>query len=57
MRHEQPNKLKTIDLSSRKIERDRVAVVNFGVNERTSNRRSSSPANCTAKHDLKIEKM
>ena len=37
------NKLETIDLStSRKIERERVAVVNLRVNERRSNSRGSS---------------
>jgi hypothetical protein len=35
------NKLETIDLSSRKIERERVAVVNLRVNERRSNSRGS----------------
>jgi hypothetical protein len=35
-------KLKAIDLSSRKIEQERVAIINFGVDERGSNSRSSS---------------
>jgi hypothetical protein len=35
------NKLETIELSSRKIEQERVAVVNFRVNERRSNSRGS----------------
>ena len=39
------NKLKTVNLSSWKIEQKRVAVVNFGVNERSSNSRSSSMIN------------
>jgi hypothetical protein len=37
----QQNKLEIIDVSSRKIEQERVAVVNFGVNERSSNSRGS----------------
>ncbi len=36
------NKLKTIDLSCRKIKQERVAVVDFRVNERSSNSGSSS---------------
>ena len=35
------NKLETINLSSRKIEQERVAVVNLRVNERRSNSRGS----------------
>ena len=35
-------KLKTIDLSSRKIEEKRVAVINFGMNERCRDNRSCS---------------
>jgi len=36
------NKLETIDLSSRKIEQERVAVINFRVYERRSKCRGSS---------------
>ena len=39
------NKLKTINLSSWKVEQKRVAVADFGVNERSSNSTSSSAIN------------
>ena len=39
------NKLETVNLSGWKIEQKRIAVVNFGVNERSSNSRSSSMIN------------
>jgi len=41
-------KLKTIDLSSRKIEEKRVAVINFGMNERCGDSRSCSAIHSTA---------
>ena len=40
-------KLKTIDWSSRKIEEKRVAVINFGMNERRGDSRS-----CSAIHSI-----
>ena len=39
------NKLKTVNLSSRKIKQNRLTVVNFRVNERSSNSISSSMVN------------
>ena len=42
-------KLKTIDLSSRKIEEQRVAIINFGMNERCSEKTSDSRS-CSAIH-------
>jgi hypothetical protein len=39
------NKVETIDLSSRKIEQERVVAINFRLNERRSNSRSD-PSNC-----------
>ncbi len=39
------NKFETVNLSGWKIKQKRVAVVNFGVNERSSNSRSSSMIN------------
>ena len=59
-------KLKTVSLSSWKIEQKRVAIVNFGVNERSSNSTSSSVINLhrirrrsriLKKHDLETEEM
>ena len=41
-------KLKTIDLSCRKIEEKRVTVINFGMNERCGDSRSCSAIHSTA---------
>ena len=45
-------KLKTIDLSSRKIEEKRVAVINFRVNERRRNSRGSRAIHKIANTDM-----
>ena len=42
------NELKTIQLRTRKVKKEGVAIVNFGMNERRSNRLSSSIVKSTS---------